>query len=110
MSQRVKRLAPYVLTLKDLKPKQRKQLLGFCSGEQMRAFEELALNIVKNTTPLSNDQIEICRKWRKPLKQLAQRKHSTKAERALLQKGGFLGALLPIIASVLESVIGSAAS
>jgi NAD dependent epimerase/dehydratase family enzyme len=107
MSQRVKRLTPYVLTLKELKPKQRKQLVGFCSGEQLRAFEELALNIVKNTTPLSDDQIEVCRKWKKPLKQLAQRKHSIKAKRALLQKGGFLGAILPILASVLGSVIGS---
>jgi hypothetical protein len=110
MSERVKRLAPYVLTLKSLKPKQRKVVLGFCTSDQMRAFEELALNIVKNTTPLSTDQIEVCRKWKTPLKQLALRRLPIKAKRALLQKGGFLGALLPILASVLGSVIGSSAS
>lgn len=52
MSERGEKLGPYVQALKNLKLKQRKILVSFCSGDQIRAFEEIALNIVKNTTPL----------------------------------------------------------
>jgi hypothetical protein len=105
MSQRVKDLTPYVLTLKSLKPKQRKVLLGYCRKEQLRAIEELALNIVKGTTPLSNADIQTRRKWRRSLKLLALKRYPIKAKKEILQKGGFLGAILPVLATLLGTVL-----
>ena len=84
MSQRVRDLTPYVLTLKGMKPKQRKVLMEYCNKEQLRAFEELALNIVKGTTPLSADAEQVCRKWRRPLKLLALKRYPIKAKREIL--------------------------
>lgn len=107
MSEKVKNLVPYLITLKSLKPKNRKQLLAACNKDQLRAFEEIAINLVKNTTNLTPAQLKICRKYRGPLKTLAAVKgQSDKSKRCLLvQKGGFVGALLPVIASVLGGVL-----
>jgi hypothetical protein len=105
MSKRVKDLTPYVLTLKSLKPKQRKVLLEYCNKDQIRAIEELALNIVKGTTPMSFDDEQICRKWRRPLKLLALKRYPIKAKKDILQKGGFLAAILPVLATILGTVL-----
>ena len=106
MSEKTDRLAPYLVTLKTLKPAQRRLLLKYCDKNHIRAFEEVALNIVKNTTELSDIDKRICQRWKKPLKLLALKKYPVKRKRQiLLQKGGFFAALLPILASVVGAVI-----
>lgn len=107
MSDRAKDLLPLLTILTKVKPRQRKALLGMCSNDQVRAMEEIALNIVKNTTPLSRHQEEVCRKWKKPLKLIALKRHPLKKKKNILQKGGFIGALLPIFASVLGTVLAN---
>ena len=107
MSQRDKDLLPLVKTPTRMKPRQRKALLGMCTNDQVRGMEEIALNIVKNTTPLNRNQVEVCRHWRKPLKLIALKRHPIKYEKRILQKGGFIGALLPMFGSVLASVLGN---
>ena len=96
---------PYVITLKALKPGRRKILLNMVSKDQMRALEEVAVNIVKNTVSLSDNDARVCRRWRKPLKLLALKRYPVKEKKQLLQQGGFFGALLPVIATVLGSLI-----
>ena len=96
---------PYVITLKALKPGRRKILLNMVSKDQIRALEEVAVNIVKNTVSLSDNDARVCRRWRKPLKLLALKRYPVKEKKQLLQQGGFFGALLPIIATVLGSLI-----
>ena len=105
MSERVQKLMPYVITLKALKPGRRKILLNMVSKDQMRALEEIAVNIVKNTVSLSDNDARVCRRWRKPLKLLALKRYPVKEKKQLLQQGGFFGALLPVIATVLGSLI-----
>jgi hypothetical protein len=107
MSEKVERLAPFLITLMGLKPGQRKLLLKTCTTEQIKAFEEIAVNIVKNTRGLSPKQLEICRKHQRPLKLLALKRYPAKDKKAILQRGGFIGALLPILASVVGGIIGS---
>ena len=96
---------PYVITLKALKPGRRKILLNMISKDQIRALEEVAVNIVKNTVSLSDNDARVCRRWRKPLKLLALERYLVKIKKQLLQRRGFFGALLPIIAIVLGSLI-----
>ena len=105
MSERVQRLMPYVITLKALKPGRRKVLLNMVSKDQVRSLEEVAVNIVKNTVSLSESDARVCRRWRKPLKLLALKRYPVKEKKQLLQQGGFFGALLPVIATVLGSLI-----
>jgi hypothetical protein len=56
---------------------------------------------------LSNTQLEVCKKWRKPLKMLALKRYPIKAKKEILQQGGFIGAILPVLATVLGSLIGN---
>ena len=107
MSDRVERLMPYVITLKGLKPSKQKVLLDLVTKEQLRALEEVAVNIVKNTVTLSDDDARICRRWRRPLKLLALKRYSIKEKKQVLQQGGFIGAILPILATVLSTLISS---
>jgi hypothetical protein len=104
MSERTQQLTPVVLTLKTLKPKQRKAMVNLLNPDHVKGFTEVAVNIVKNTVPLSHEHTETCKKWKKPLKSLAL-KGSIKKKKKILQQGGFLGAILPILATVLGSVL-----
>ena len=98
---------PYVITLKGLKPSKQKILLDLVTKEQLRALEEVAVNIVKNTVTLSDDDARICRRWRRPLKLLALKRYPIKDKKQVLQQGGFIGAILPILATVLSTLISS---
>ena len=105
MSENVRQLAPMVITLKSLKPKQRKVMVDFLNRDHLRGLSEVAVNIVKSTVELTPEQLQLCRRWRKPLKLLALKRYPVKEKKRLLQKGGFLGAFLPVLASVLGAVI-----
>ncbi|GAV09625.1 hypothetical protein RvY_19129 [Ramazzottius varieornatus] len=106
MSEKIDRLAPCLVTLKSLKPAQRRLLLKFCDKNHIRAFEEVLLNIVKNTAKLSETDKKIFQRWKKPLKLLVLKKYPVKYKRdLLLQKGGFFAALLPILVSVVGFVL-----
>ena len=98
---------PYVITLKTLKPAQRKTLLAMANRDQIKAMEEIAVNVVKNTVGLSEADAKICRRWKKPLKLLALKRCTAKEKKQLLQQGGFIGAFLPIIATVLTPLISN---
>ena len=88
-----------------MEPKQRKQVLGMVSKEQLRALEEIAVNIVKNTVSVTPDHMKTCRRWKKPLKLLALKRYPSKKKKEILQQGGFFGAILPVLASVLGSLL-----
>lgn len=107
ISERVQRLMPYVITLKSLKPSRRKVLLDLVSKDQIRALEEVAVNIVKNTVKLSESDARVCRRWRKPLKLLALKRYPAKDKKQILQQGGFFGAILPVIATVLSTLLSN---
>ena len=107
MSDKVEKLVPYVITLKGLRFSQRRALLAMTSKQQIKAMEEVAVNIVKNTVSLSEDDTKICRRWRKPLRLLALKRYPVKEKRKILQQGGFIGAILPVLAPVLTTLITS---
>jgi hypothetical protein len=80
-------------------------MVNLASKDQLRGMEEVCVNIIKNTVPLTPEQELICKRWKKPLRLLALKRYPNKKKKELMQKGGFLGAILPIIASVLGSVL-----
>jgi hypothetical protein len=79
-----------------MSPRQRRGFFKLATPQQMRVFEEACYNLVKNKT----------KKYGGTIKVLALRGNSIKRKRIILsQKGGFLGALLPILASIVTSFI-----
>ena len=78
-------LAPFVITLKGLKPKQRRLLLEGCPAHQITAMSEVCLNLVKNTPGLLDEQLAICRRWHRPLRLLVSKRYPRRQERIILQ-------------------------
>ena len=80
-------------------------MVGYMNKQHMRGLTEVAVNIVKNSVGLKPEELKTCQRWRKALRLLALKRYPSKAKKQLLQQGGFLGAILPVLASVLTSVI-----
>ena len=68
-----------------------------------------ALNVERGEIPLTNKQKRILAKYRRPISKLTSKNYSIGAKRrTLVQKGGFLPAVLPIILSTVLGALGSA--
>ena len=80
-------------------------MVNYMNRNHLRGVTEVAVNLVKGSVNLNDDKDKTCRRWRKSLRLLALKRYSNKEKRKLLQKGGFLGAILPVLASVLGAII-----
>ena len=57
-------------------------------------MSEVADNLLKGNIPLTNSQLELLRPSAKELETLAKKRTPLTKKRQILQKGGFIGALL----------------
>ena len=96
----------FVQVLQLLSPRQRIMFLSTATSKQMRRLEVACLNLAKNHRGLTADQVKTLARRR--IKILASKGYSIKDKRRIAtQKGGFLPAVLPIIASLAGSLIPS---
>jgi len=108
MAYRVRKHLPLLKLLKKAKPKLRKKLLASADKELLHFFTEAAHNVLKGNVKLSPGQKKALSRHKKPIRALAQRRLSLKKKRqVLLQKGGFLPALLGPIIGIVTSLIGN---
>jgi len=63
------------------------------------------MNVIKGYVPLTKRQMTNLRRKRYDLRSLSKRKTPLRTKRKILQKGGFLGALLPPVLAVLGSLL-----
>jgi hypothetical protein len=92
--------------LQLMSPRQRRGFFKLATPQQMRVFEEACYNLVKNKKLSKKNLGLLAKKYGSTIKVLALRGNSIKKKRVILsQKGGFLGALLPILASIVTSFI-----
>ena len=82
-------------------PNVRKELLHHCDKELIKCLCECAQNVLKGNVPLTLSQKQKLCRHKHNLRELASKKVSKKKKTAILQKGGFLGALLTPIISLL---------
>ena len=95
MSDRTRKYLPILKRRQRLGEKAKKQFIKKCDMEFIDCVSECAKNIIKGNVPLNPAQLRrLCRE-RGNVKVLAWKKTSLKKKRRVLQKGGFLGALLP---------------
>jgi len=77
-----------------------------CDRQFIDCVTECAKNVLKGNVPLSNAQMSKLRPRRKDLRALSVKKTSLLAkERRIIQKGGFLSALLAPALSVLAGLL-----
>jgi len=94
--------------LEFLTPRQRNFFLQTLNKEQMRILEVAFLNLATNHRGLTKKQENILSKFKRPVEIIASKNYTLGEKRRVVnQKGGFLGAILPILGTVVTALLTS---
>ena len=102
MSSKLHRHAPLLRALHRANPKTRRTLLHkHCDGDFISCVVECVRNLLKGNVPLNPAQKKKLSSKKKHLRLMLLKKTSQAKKKKLIQSGGFLGALLGPIISIL---------
>ena len=107
MSSRVRKHAIQLKMLRDASPKLRKQILHHCGKDFLNCVCECVKKVLKGNVPLTSAQKQKLSRHRNKLRELVLKKTPKKEKIDIIQKGGFLGALITPILSILGGLLGS---
>lgn len=103
---RVRTHFPLLEYMKGLKAKEQKKIIKGASRDLLMTFSELSLNLIKKNIHLSAEEINKLRPFQSQIQELTKRRHSLKKRRQIIQRGGFLSALLgAVLPALLTSII-----
>lgn len=103
MSKRVKKYAPTLQLLAKCDKKTANAIVKSAKPEFLCCISDICHNILKDRLKLSGKEKRNLSKYKKQIRKIANRSTTNKSKRELIQKGGFLGAIL---APLLGSIIG----
>ena len=103
----LKKHLPLMEYLVKGKPKIKKAIIEESDAEVMKVFCECAKNTLNGNVQLSPAQYKKLQRYKSHLRQLADKKVGVRKKKAILQKGGFLGALLGAVLPTLATAVGS---
>ena len=104
MSCRVKKYAATLRVLSRAKPKVKRMVIAKADKQFMNCLCECGKNILKGNVPLTPLQLRALRPYKNHLRDLVRKKVSLKKKKIILQKGGFIGALLRPLTKLLLSL------
>src|SRR5215475_8171498 len=103
---RIKSNYHHLQVLKTAKPQLRKAIIKNCSNELVKSLSECVLNVLRDNLPLTACQKKRLKKFKVPLRALADKRVSISAKKRLInQRGGFLAPLLSVILPTLASLL-----
>lgn len=106
MSARLKKNVAMLKLLAKAKPLMSKAIIGAADHELILCLCECAQNILKGNVPLSKCHLKRLQRHRKDVRALVKKHTSKLKKKKILQKGGFLPALLaPIALEVLTKIL-----
>ena len=88
------------------KPALIKAVLKGASPDLIKALSECSLNILKGHVHLTPAQKKQLSRYKQSLRALAKKGTSVKRRKQILQKGGFIGAILKPVLGVLGGLLG----
>jgi len=91
--------------IRKMGDKARRDFVRKCDKEFLYCISECAKNVIKGNVPLSESQKTALRRKKNDLRALSVKKTSLRNRRKIIQKGGFLTALLPPVLTVLGSLL-----
>ena len=106
--ERFAKLAPLLRRLKYGVGKKRRDIIRKCDNDLICSLSECCHNVLKGNVPLTPAQKVKLRRKKHNLRKLSIKKTSIKARKKILQRGGFLGALITPILSVLGNLFNGA--
>ena len=101
----MKKYYPLLRAINNLPEPLRRRAVLACDRSMIDCFCECAKNILKGNVPLTKRQTRALRREREGLRLLALKRTSLNKKKKILQKGGFLSALLTPALSILGSVV-----
>ena len=105
---RLKKHIPQLKALKKASPKRRRKILIDANAELIKCICECCLNIINGNVKITKAQRRKLSRHAKTLRALAKRGVPTNRKKKLIvQKGGFLPALLAPIIGLAGSLVGS---
>ena len=104
MSHKLKKHLPELQVLAKCRPRQRKRFLKHAHKDLINCISEVCTNTLKGNVPLKPAQKKALVRYKGYLRQVADKRNSNKKRREILvQKGGFIGALITPLLSALFS-------
>ena len=105
MSQRARKFLPMLKRIRKMDEREKGVFVRKCNKEFLDCVSECAKNVIKGHVPLTDRQKTNLRRRRNDPRALSIKKTSLRKKRRILQKGGFLTALLPPVLSILGSLL-----
>ena len=106
--ERYAKLAPLLRRLKHSVFKKRRDIIRKCENDLNFSLSECCHNVLKGNVPLTPVQKVKLRRHKHNLRKLSTKKTSIKARKKILQRGGFLDALITPILSVFDNLFNGA--
>ena len=104
----LKKNAHLLLHLNNCNAKFHRKIISIADKDLIQLFTEILHNINKGNIPLNATQLKTIRKFSKAAKLILKRSTGIESKKRLLQKGGFIPALIAPIIGFLGSLIGNA--
>jgi len=101
MSLRVKKYLSVLKRIRKLGNRARRDYVRKCDREFIDCVSECAKNVIKGNVSLTDRQKARLRRNRNDLRAVSLKKTSLRKKRHIVQKGGFLTALIPPVLSAL---------
>ena len=98
-----------LLILTKARPQLVKKIIQSADKSLITALSECAYNILRGNISLSPSEKKRLTKFKENLRALARRRTSLKNKKEVIQKGGFIPLLAPIVAPLLFKGIGALA-
>ena len=106
MNERMKLYLPTLRRIHRMREKAKRDYVEKCDRQVIDCVSECAKkNVLKGNVPLTNAQMSKLRPRREDLRALSVKKTSLAKKRKIIQKGGFLSALLAPALSVLAGLL-----
>ncbi len=111
MSSRLEKHADTLAVLAKAKPAMRRAIIGEADRDLVACMCECSHNILNGNVPLTSAQKTKLARYKEDLRAIADKSTRQEDKKEILQKGGFLPALLapllaPVIAPLASKVIG----
>ena len=106
MSKRLKKNAKTLQFLTEADNKVAKAVIKASKADIICCFSEICYNLLKGTIDLSPKLKTRLSKHKQTIRKLAKKSVNQSEKKHLVQKGGFLGAILPLVKTLLPTLLG----
>jgi hypothetical protein len=110
MNQRIAHTLPELKRLCRMSNKDRRKFIKTCSKDFIYCLCECIKNLLKGNVPLNRKQLTSLAHHKQSLRKLALKKTSLSGRKRILQKGGFLGALIGPLINGISYLVSSIAA